>query len=117
MSEFINENPDVIEIDDLPSRKEDVSRDILLGSVGNEMTLQRKKLLLSIDDSKSKVLQNLELLDKLLLINPPELTSDEESIEESDDEELNAEGPTDVVDAQEIYDLTAHISDPEHPLS
>ncbi|CCD23472.1 iron-sulfur cluster assembly protein CIA2 NDAI_0B04380 [Naumovozyma dairenensis CBS 421] len=119
MSEFINENPDVIDSDELPSRKENITGDLLLSGISNETTLQRKKLLLSIDNSKSKVLQNIELLDKLLLINPPELTSDEESIEESDDED-DAYGntdPKDVVDTQEIYDLTAHISDPEHPLS
>lgn len=127
MSDFINENPDALDENQLPKRKEDAN-DQLLGNLGSIGALKRKKMLLKIDHSKnSPALQNVELLDKLLLLNTvPDLTSDEGSFEE-EEEELNStksKSPTindvetaDPVDPQEIYDLTAHISDPEHPLS
>lgn len=129
MSDFINENPDALDENQLPKRKEDAN-DQLLGNLGSIEALKRKKMLLKIDHSKnSPALQNVELLDKLLLLNTntvPDLTSDEGSFEE-EEEELNStksKSPTindvetaDPVDPQEIYDLTAYISDPEHPLS
>lgn len=128
MSDFINESPDALDENQLPKRKEDVN-DQLLGSLGSVKALDRKKLLLKIDRStNSPALQNVELLDKLLLLDSvPDLTSDEESVNESDASSDVADEKTpdneddvelaDPVDPQEIYDLTAHISDPEHPLS
>ncbi|KOG99186.1 hypothetical protein GRS66_010809 [Saccharomyces pastorianus] len=123
MSEFLNENPDILEENQLPTRKEDRAKDLLLGGFSNETTLERRRLLLKIDHSpKSQVLQDIELLDKLLSIRaPPELTSDEDSLQESEEEFMTSqndeEEELDFIDAQEIYDLIAHISDPEHPLS
>lgn len=124
MSEFLNENPDILEENQLPTRKEDSTKDLLLGGFSNEATLERRSLLLKIDHSlKSQVLQDIEVLDKLLSIRiPPELTSDEDSLPaESEDESVAGGGKEeeepDLIDAQEIYDLIAHISDPEHPLS
>lgn len=129
MSDFINENPDALDENQLPKRKEDAN-DQLLGNLGSIGALKRKKMLLKIDHSKnSPALQNVELLDKLLLLNTntvPDLTSDEWSFEEEEEElsSTKSKSPTindvetaDPVDPQEIYDLTAHISDPEHPLS
>lgn len=128
MSDFINESPDALDESQLPKRKEDAN-DQLLGSLGTAEALDRKKLLLKIDRStNSPALQNVELLDKLLLLNSvPDLTSDDESLDEEDGEESSPEKAkvvsseeveiADPVDPQEIYDLTAHISDPEHPLS
>lgn len=129
MSDFINENPDALDENQLPKRKEDAN-DQLLGNLGSIEALKRKKMLLKIDHSKnSPALQNVELLDKLLLLNTntvPDLTSDEGSFEEEEEElsSTKSKSPTindvetaDPVDPQEIYDLTAHISDPEHPLS
>lgn len=131
MSDFINENPDALDENQLPKRKEDAN-DQLLGSLGSIEALKRKKILLRIDHStNSPALQNVELLDKLLLLNSvPDLTSDEDSFEEEEEEakaeseSAKSKNPTienvemsDPVDPQEIYDLTAHISDPEHPLS
>ncbi|GMM54450.1 iron-sulfur cluster assembly protein [Maudiozyma humilis] len=132
MSEYLNENPDVLEVDQLPSRKED-EQEQLFESFGSQEALRRKKLLMKIDNSpSSQVIRNVELLDKLLLLNNvPDLTSDESSLQsegeyssEDGDEaaghssmsEYDAE-PADPVDVQEIYDLTAHICDPEHPLT
>lgn len=133
MSDFINESPDALDETQLPKRKEDAN-DQLLGSLGTSQALDRKKLLLKIDHfTHSPALQNVELLDKLLLLNSvPELTSDEESLDDGENEvdepnnhkinDIVASSQEDVeladpVDPQEIYDLTAHISDPEHPLS
>lgn len=118
MSEFINENPDVLEDNQLPTRKEDGSEQFLLGNAVNEHSLHRRKLLLKLDHSlQSQALQNVELLDRLLLLDtPPELTTDEETTDEfeGNDDILQDADP---IDSQEIYDLIAHISDPEHPLS
>lgn len=138
MSEFINENPETLEVNQLPSRKE-TANDQLVGSLGSIVAFNRKKLLLKIDPSvNAPALKNVELLDKLLLLNTvPDLTSDEESAKEdneldslkdelayiedkiskNDDEFVDEDELADPIDAQEIYDLTAHICDPEHPLS
>ncbi|EJS43475.1 YHR122W [Saccharomyces arboricola H-6] len=124
MSEFLNENPDILEENQLPTRKEDNAKDLLLGGFSDETTLKRRRLLLKIDHSPgSQVLQDIELLDKLLSIRtPPELTSDEDSLQEESEEKYievqkNEEEKADLIDSQEIYDSIAHISDPEHPLS
>lgn len=116
MSEFINENPEVLEDNQLPTRKDDGSNDLLLGSADNVANLQRKKLLLKMDNSlESHIIQNIELLDKLLsLHSPPSLVSDTEDSNEEEDMEFEESDP---IDAQEIFDLIAHISDPEHPLT
>lgn len=133
MSDYLNENPDVIDVDELPSRKEDSNE--LFENFGSKEALERKKLLLKIDHSpKSQVLHDIELLDKLLLLNnTPDLISDTESLPSENDSDTNevqirgsednnitdeyADEPADPVDVQEIYDLTAHICDPEHPLT
>ncbi|SMN18926.1 similar to Saccharomyces cerevisiae YHR122W Protein of unknown function required for establishment of sister chromatid cohesion [Maudiozyma saulgeensis] len=133
MSEYLNDNPDVLEVDELPSRKEDNEQ--LFENFGSKEALERKKLLLKIDHSPtSQVLHNIELLDKLLLLNnTPDLISDTENLLTESDSDLNDESilgagneniceeylgePADPVDVQEIYDLTAHICDPEHPLT
>ncbi|RCK65389.1 hypothetical protein Cantr_01175 [Candida viswanathii] len=85
----INANPTIIDVSSLPTR-------------------------LASEESKS--LQNKQLvshLDTLSLLNPDEapendFTSDEEG---SDPEDY------DPIDEQEIFDLIASISDPEHPLT
>ena len=133
MSDYLNENPDVVEVDELPSRKEDNNE--LFENFGSKEALERKKLLLKIDRSPtSQVLHDIELLDKLLLLNStPDLISDTESLPSENDSDSNevetrtsgddnvtdeyADEPADPVDVQEIYDLTAHICDPEHPLT
>lgn len=116
MAEFINENPDILDENQLPSRKEEET-DNLLSASKNKSSLSRKKKLLKITPRDSSVLQTFELLDKLLideekLDRAPSLTN--EDTEESEDELDEDEDP---IDSQEIYDLIAHISDPEHPLT
>lgn len=118
MSEFINENPNVLEDNLLPTRPEDTEGKLLLGTEVTKDSLHRTKLLLKIDNSlQSRVLQNVELLTKLLqLEDVPELTPDETD-EDLDDIADELGSPADPIDPQEIYDLIAHISDPEHPLT
>ncbi|OXB41289.1 hypothetical protein B1J92_L13046g [Nakaseomyces glabratus] len=116
MSEYINENPDVLDESDLPKRAEDASNQLLLNGISNKTTLERKKLLLQIENSTDSSLQkNIELFDKLLSLNQvPELVSDsgDDCISNEEDGE-----DYDPVDEQEIYDLIAYIQDPEHPLT
>ncbi|AQZ18055.1 YHR122W [Zygosaccharomyces parabailii] len=118
MSEFINENPNVLEDNLLPTRPEDTEGKLLLGPDVTKDSLNRTKLLLRIDSSlQSRALQNVELLTKLLqLEETPDLVTDE-SEEDSDDTVDELGEPADSIDAQEIYDLISHISDPEHPLT
>lgn len=116
MAEFINENPDILDENQLPFRKEEETDNLLTASK-NKSSLSRKKKLLKITPRDSSVLQTFELLDKLLideekLDRAPSLTN--EDTEESEDELDEDEDP---IDSQEIYDLIAHISDPEHPLT
>lgn len=110
MSEFINENPTVV--DELPKRRENDVEQCLLGKDIDEAALQRRKALLKIDHSaESQALQESELLDRLLCkFTPSEGEISETAIDKSNE-------PADLIDAQEIYDLIAYISDPEHPLS
>ncbi|KAH7581278.1 MIP18 family protein [Nakaseomyces glabratus] len=116
MSEYINENPDVLDESDLPKRAEDASNQLLLNGISNKTTLERKKLLLQIENSTDSSLQkNIELFDKLLSLNQvPDLVSDsgDDCISNEEDGE-----DYDPVDEQEIYDLIAYIQDPEHPLT
>ncbi|CCH58963.1 hypothetical protein TBLA_0B01200 [Henningerozyma blattae CBS 6284] len=123
MSDYLNENPDVLETNQLPTREEDDElNNYLSNGIQNKNGLERRKLLLKMDRSlESQVLKDVELLDRLLLLNSiTESTSDEES-----DENLKSltqsthliQDTIDPIDAQEIYDLTAYIQDPEHPLT
>lgn len=114
MSEFINENPTVVQDNELPKRKEDDAEQSLFDSVASDDKLRRRKMLLKIDHgAQSQVLQDVELLDRLLSkVTPSEPDSDGSETATEDYVE-----PTDAIDPQEIYDLIAYISDPEHPLS
>lgn len=120
MSEFINENPDILDETLLPSRKEDITNE-LFGDALGKITHERKRQLLQIGSVDSPVLKNIGLLDKLLNQQlsldetVPDLTDIETATES--DENTEEEEEEDPIDAQEIYDLIAHISDPEHPLT
>lgn len=92
MADPINANPTVLELNQLPTRKiQDVC------SKQSEILSLKPLLKLSLPSSSEDFSMQLPGL------------SDPESEEESDEE--------DVIDAQEIYDLVATISDPEHPLT
>ncbi|QLL32779.1 hypothetical protein HG536_0D03010 [Torulaspora globosa] len=114
MSEFINENPTVVQKNELPRRKEDDVELCFSGKGSDEAALQRRKALLKIDHCpQSQVLQESELLDRLL----SKFTSPESEWDDSETATEESDEPADIIDAQEIYDLIAYISDPEHPLS
>ncbi|KAG0675314.1 hypothetical protein C6P41_002265 [Kluyveromyces marxianus] len=120
MSEFINENPDVIDETLLPSRKQDPLTNELLDNIPGSLVVNRKRQLLQIGSMESGVVQNIGLLEKLLhqqlsiknSTSLPDLTESETDNESESENEVE-----DPIDSQEIYDLIAHISDPEHPLT
>ncbi|BAO41553.1 UPF0195 protein YHR122W [Kluyveromyces marxianus] len=120
MSEFINENPDVIDETLLPSRKQDPLTNELLDNIPGSLDVNRKRQLLQIGSMESGVVQNIGLLEKLLhqqlsiknSTSLPDLTESETDNESESENEVE-----DPIDSQEIYDLIAHISDPEHPLT
>ncbi|KAH3676169.1 hypothetical protein WICMUC_002191 [Wickerhamomyces mucosus] len=92
MSEVINANPTILDDSLLPTRES------VHPKAGEDRLNPKIDALLSLSLSNefgSSVSPN----------TPPSLTDDE------DDEE------NDPIDSQEIFDLIAHISDPEHPLT
>ncbi|CEP61822.1 iron-sulfur cluster assembly protein CIA2 LALA0_S04e01486g [Lachancea lanzarotensis] len=118
MSEFINENPDVLDENLLPSRMKDKTdlvwdNDLTTGNRG------RRKQLISIHRSAdSQVYRSVELVDRLLAHEM--LLGNEKDVAvvtEARIDEYEVEEDEDPIDAQEIYDLIAYISDPEHPLT
>ncbi|SCU87738.1 LAFA_0E08526g1_1 [Lachancea sp. 'fantastica'] len=117
MSEFINENPDVLDENLLPSRfkdKSDVNWDTNLTSANRE----RRKQLISIHrSSNSQVYRSVELVDRLLAHEVLYSDKDMAVVTEAKIEEYDGGEDEDPIDAQEIYDLIAYISDPEHPLT
>ncbi|ODV72032.1 iron-sulfur cluster assembly protein CIA2 CYBJADRAFT_169045 [Cyberlindnera jadinii NRRL Y-1542] len=88
MSEPINANPTVLDVNALPTRGEDHKQEKALDSQVQEL------LSLAIDHGVDSDVQS----------QAPSLLSDSEEQE-------------DPIDPQEIFDLIAHISDPEHPLT
>lgn len=99
MSEPINANPTVVDVADLPTRLDDVTK-----PKDPKQELVEKIILLSLRykpqvDTSSKL---------------PELISDNDT--DATEDELDEEVEDDI-DAQEIFDLISSISDPEHPLT
>lgn len=121
MSEFINENPSVLDETQLPSRAEDLDYNYFTEEV-NESTRERQKFLLKIGPPDLSVLAEIKLLDRMLdqrltlQESPPSLVGTDVETETDVDPEESDE-KEEIVDPQEIYDLIAHISDPEHPLT
>lgn len=114
MSEFINENPTIVQKNELPKRQDLDVEQSFLGNGISDAELHRRKLLLKIDHyAQSQVLQDVELLDSLLTKFSPS----ESDWDDSETAAEDSDGPADPIDPQEIYDLIAYISDPEHPLS
>lgn len=95
MDEPINANPTVLDERALPTRGDDKSTDQTLNS-------QLEQLLsLSINYKSQSPAPG-----------SPGLMSDHGSDEDTDDDEEE-----DPIDSQEIFDLIAHITDPEHPVT
>lgn len=106
MSDPINANPTIIDVADLPTR---LNNDNNNNNDNNYQTTNKLNL------KKNK--QMISQLVSLSLLNPdesPEAADDETSL--SSDEE-NEDDDFDPIDEQEIFDLIATISDPEHPLT
>lgn len=106
MSDPINANPTIIDVADLPTR---LNNDNNNNNDNNYQTTNKLNL------KKNK--QMISQLVSLSLLNPdesPEAADDETSL--SSDEE-NEDDDFDPIDEQEILDLIATISDPEHPLT
>ena len=118
MSGLLNENPHFLDVDQLPSRKVE-GDDEILGDVGTPEYLKRKKLLQDIDPLiYADTLRNLDTLDELLMLESLENLDNKTSEGRVSGSSKTLEGSSvEPIDEQEIYDLIAHISDPEHPLS
>ncbi|SCU80312.1 LAMI_0B01706g1_1 [Lachancea mirantina] len=118
MSEFINENPDVLEESQLPTRSKD-ELDVLFENEVQKAGLERKRNLLKIVRSiPSKTFQDVEAMDRLMTIERQNKQVNDLKMKAlSLDQKHEEDEEIDPLDPQEIYDLIAHISDPEHPLS
>lgn len=106
MSDPINANPTIIDVADLPTR---------LNNDNNNNNDNNYPATNKLNLKKNK--QMISQLVSLSLLNPdesPEAADDETSL--SSDEE-NEDDDFDPIDEQEIFDLIATISDPEHPLT
>ncbi|SGZ46331.1 CIC11C00000000539 [Sungouiella intermedia] len=98
MSDPINANPTIIDVSDLPTRLEDTYK-----QKDAKQELVEKITLLSLRHRPTSTSSKL-----------PELVSDNDT--DATEDELEEE-EEDAIDAQEIFDLIASISDPEHPLT
>lgn len=100
MSDPINANPTILDDRSLPTRIEDETKPPQYG-----LNQQLTGLL------DLSLINNDEKFDQTSVHTTPSLESDSESLLDDSSEE------EDPFDAQEIFDLVAHISDPEHPLT
>ncbi|OBA21705.1 hypothetical protein METBIDRAFT_229914 [Metschnikowia bicuspidata var. bicuspidata NRRL YB-4993] len=105
MSDPINANPTIIDVSSLPTRLDTLSKE-----KDAKRELVDRILSLSLYPQINSVAPPDEVPE---LISEGELsaTSDEELDFDEDDED------EEIIDAQEIFDLIATISDPEHPLT
>lgn len=106
MSDPINANPTIIDVADLPTR---LNNDNNNNNDNNYQTTNKLNL------KKNK--QMISQLVSLSLLNPdesPEAADDETSLSSNEE---NEDDDFDPIDEQEIFDLIATISDPEHPLT
>ncbi|CDK24468.1 unnamed protein product [Kuraishia capsulata CBS 1993] len=101
--DIINANPTVLDVSQLPTRREKYTKESAKGGQ-SDILLLNNLLSLSLLTPSGDLNEN-----KAGQVTPPELTDDETEAEEEE-----AEDP---IDAQEIYDLISSISDPEHPLT
>ncbi|CAK7905882.1 MIP18 family protein YHR122W [[Candida] anglica] len=102
MEDPINANPTIIDVADLPTRQ---TKEPSRGS--HEQLMDRILSLSLLPPKRSSEITPTDAL--------PDLVSDTGSSTEDDDEMEDEE--EDPVDSQEIFDLIATISDPEHPLT
>ncbi|SCU85516.1 LADA_0D07998g1_1 [Lachancea dasiensis] len=117
MSEFINENPAILDENLLPSRPED-KNDTIWDAQLNLASIQRRMQLIDIHQGADcKVYRNIELVDRLLAKEAYLNDAVAPGLTDTDTDDSELEEAEDPIDAQEVYDMIAHISDPEHPLT
>ncbi|XBW38719.1 hypothetical protein QEN19_004306 [Hanseniaspora menglaensis] len=141
MSDFINENPNVLDEAQLPKRAVDSAASYLSDTTNesgsstfiNLCSKETNKRLANIlqdtdyNECESSILKDITDLNKLLTlqdeidqneINQDEINQSEIHVKDEDvDMDVSETILRESIDAQEIYDLIAHISDPEHPMS
>ena len=108
MSDPINANPTIIDVADLPTRLNNDNNN----NNDNDNNYQTTNKL-NLKKNKQMISQ----LVSLSLLNPdesPEAADDETSLSSNEE---NEDDDFDPIDEQEIFDLIATISDPEHPLT
>ncbi|KAL6931018.1 related to MIP18 family protein YHR122W [Hanseniaspora guilliermondii] len=130
MSDFINENPNVLDEAQLPTRNQDNDNDHYdvfqfqqsqhdNNGLCSLMASKRLSYILQDaqnDNTSSSILEDIDSMSQLI-----HLQSDfKNQRQASMDLDISMEDETEErqkIDPQEIYDLIAHISDPEHPMS
>lgn len=130
MSDFINENPNVLDEAQLPTRNQDNNNDHydifqFQQEENNDnglcslVTSKRLSFILQDaenDKTSSSVMKDIDSMRQLInlqndFMNQRQASMDLDVSMEDETEERQK------IDPQEIYDLIAHISDPEHPMS
>ncbi|KAM9937207.1 hypothetical protein OXX80_003256 [Metschnikowia pulcherrima] len=99
MSDPINANPTIIDVSSLPTRLDGLSKE---------------------KDAKQELVDrilSLSLHPQIEVSTPPTDVPELDSASDISEEELDFDEVEEIIDAQEIFDLIATISDPEHPLT
>ena len=132
MSDFINENPNVLDEAQLPTRildDESEQYDIFHSKkLENESTdlcslFTSKRLSYILQDAEndntaSSILEDINSMNSLISLQDEFQNKRQASIDLDMDVDMEDETEErQKIDPQEIYDLIAHISDPEHPMS
>lgn len=107
MEDPINANPTVIDISHLPTRRHGVDE---YSELDNNTKMLKHMLSLSLSSISNSKLMRPETESGLKSDNSTDSLSDLEDVSVMEEEE-------EVIDEQEIFDLLATISDPEHPLT
>lgn len=130
MSDFINENPNVLDEAQLPTRSQENGNahyDIFQSQQDENddnglcslMTSKRLSFILQDaenDKTSSSILEDIESMRQLIHLQNDFKNQRQASV----DLDINMQDKSEErqkIDSQEIYDLIAHISDPEHPMS
>lgn len=130
MSDFINENPNVLDEAQLPTRNQDNDSDHydifqFQQDENNDnglcslMTSKRLSFILQDaenDKTSSSILEDIDSMKQLINLQNDFMNQRQASMDLDVSMEDEAEDRQ-KIDPQEIYDLIAHISDPEHPMS
>ncbi|CAI8491659.1 unnamed protein product [Hanseniaspora opuntiae] len=130
MSDFINENPNVLDEAQLPTRNQDNDSDHYDifqfqqdetndNGLCSLMTSKRLSFILQDaenDKTSSSILEDIDSMKQLINLQNDFMNQRQASMDLDVSMEDEAEDRQ-KIDPQEIYDLIAHISDPEHPMS